>query len=42
MREFRADEFGCSLFDGLWFDEFGDDVRDTAAVFDVTVKVEAR
>ena len=21
MREFRADEFGCSLFDGLWFDE---------------------
>ena len=41
MREFCADEVGCSFFDGLWVDEFGDDVGDAASVFDVAVKVEA-
>jgi hypothetical protein len=28
MREFRANKVGRSFFDGLWFDEFGDDIRD--------------
>ena len=41
MREFRANKVGRSFFDGLWFDEFGDDIRDPAAVFDVAVEVEA-